>query len=167
MRRDTRAFEQLFKRNYSRLCGMAYQYLEDVEEARDVVNDVFEWAWAHFDALDMPTAEAYLGRAVRNRCLNLLEHRKVEAQFFLQNEMAVQEEEAGVPEEEERLMQQIEEACRRLPDKTRYVLSQCYYHRKRYKEVADELAITTDAVKKHIVKALKFLRESINKKGEI
>ena len=42
--RDIKAFEHLFKRNYVRLCKLAYYYLEDDEEAKDIVNDVFESA---------------------------------------------------------------------------------------------------------------------------
>lgn len=71
-------FEQLFKKNYSRLCGLAYQYLNDIEESKDVVNDAFEAVWNKFHTLQMDTADTYLMTIVRNRCLNLLEHRKVQ-----------------------------------------------------------------------------------------
>ena len=66
-------------------------------------------------------------------------------------------------EDKERTLEKIESVCKELPDKTRYILSQCYFHHKTYKEVASELQITPDAVKKHIVKALKILREAVQK----
>ena len=68
-------FEQLFKKNYSRLCGLAYQYLNNIEESKDVVNDAFETVWNKFHTLQMDTVDTYLMTIVRNRCLNLLEHR--------------------------------------------------------------------------------------------
>jgi RNA polymerase sigma-70 factor (ECF subfamily) len=42
------------------------------------------------------------------------------------------------------------------------VLEQCYYHRHTYREVAAELGITIDGVKKHITTAMKHLRQHFN-----
>ena len=50
-----------------------------------------------------------------------------------------------------------------LPPKTRHVLEECYFNNKKYKEVADSLEVSTNAVKKHIVKALGLLRERCRK----
>lgn len=156
-------FEQLFKKNYSRLCGLAYQYLNDVEESKDVVNDIFEIVWNKFHTLQMDTVDTYLMTIVRNRCLNLLEHRKVQQQYEASfSELDLLEEEMDW-EDRERTLEKIESVCKELPDKTRYILSQCYFHHKTYKEVASELQIAPDAVKKHIVKALKILREAVQK----
>lgn len=159
----TERFEQLFKQHYSRLCMRAYQYVGDAEEAKDLVNDIFEMVWKQADALDPETAGAYLMAAVRNRCLNLLDHRRVVDLYASQQEAEPTVEAETSGEEDEQLYRAVEQACRQLPDKTRYILSQCYFHRKKYKEVAEELAITTDGVKKHIMKALKYLRETVGK----
>ncbi len=156
-------FEQLFKKNYSRLCGLAYQYLNDIEESKDVVNDAFEAVWNKFHTLQMDTADTYLMTIVRNRCLNLLEHQKVQQQYgasFTESDLLEEEMDW---EDRERILEKIESVCNELPDKTRYILGQCYFHRKTYKEVASELQITPDAVKKHIMKALKVLREAVQK----
>ena len=48
-----------------------------------------------------------------------------------------------------------------LAPRTRLVLQECYIHKKKYKEVAAEMEISVNAVKKHIVKALKTIREEI------
>jgi RNA polymerase sigma-70 factor (ECF subfamily) len=66
----------------------------------------------------------------------------------------------------EELDERIRTMYRMLDDlapKTRLILQECYLHKKSYKEVAEELGVTTDAVKKHIVKALKTLRGKISK----
>lgn len=160
--RDIKAFEHLFKRNYVRLCKLAYYYLEDDEEAKDIVNDVFESAWRHYDSLTDISADSYLCTAVKNRCLNHLEHRKVRQLFHDQQQRQEMYAEEENIEDKESLFQQIEKICDQFPEKTRYIVSQCYFHHKKYKEVAEELAITPDAVKKHIMKALKLLRQSIS-----
>ena len=87
------------------------------------------------------------------------EQQQYEASF---SELDLLEEEMDW-EDRERTLEKIESVCKELPDKTRYILSQCYFHHKTYKEVASELQITPDAVKKHIVKALKILREAVQK----
>ena len=46
---------------------------------------------------------------------------------------------------------------------TRHILEECYLHEKKYKEVAAELNISISAVRKHIVKALKAIREEFAK----
>lgn len=155
-------FEIVFKRNYRELCLLASKLLKSLEDAQDVVNDVFEYTWKNYSQLKKETLDAYLYTAVRNRCYNFLEHQKVINKFSALASDLVEGQD-GSPEEYEVMLQQIESVCNELPEKTRYVLSQCYYHRKKYKEVAEEMHISTDAVKKHIVKALKVLRESVNR----
>ncbi|RHJ90421.1 RNA polymerase sigma-70 factor [Parabacteroides bouchesdurhonensis] len=155
-------FEIIFKRNYQRLCMFAYQFLENVEDARDVVNDVFEQAWKNYSSLKEESVDAYLYSAVKHRCLNFLEHKKVKHRY-IEIVSVFQENIETDYEAYEQLIEKINSVCSRLPDRTRYILSQCYFHHKKYKEVSEELGITTDAVKKHIMKALRILRESINK----
>ena len=41
----------------------------------------------------------------------------------------------------------------------------CYYEHKTYREVAEQLGISPDTVKKHISKALRTLREAMTLKG--
>ena len=47
-----------------------------------------------------------------------------------------------------------------------HILEACYIHNKKYKEVAEEKSISTSTVKKHIIKALKVLRDGMLKKTE-
>ena len=56
-------------------------------------------------------------------------------------------------------MASIMEAVNLLTPRTQQVLKACYVERKKYKEVAEELNISKSAVKKHIMNALKTLRE--------
>lgn len=48
-----------------------------------------------------------------------------------------------------------------LTPQTRTILEACYFKGKKYADVAEELGISTSAVKKHIVQALKILREEV------
>ena len=46
----------------------------------------------------------------------------------------------------------------KMPPRTRFVLEQCYLEGHTYKEVGEMMDITSDGVKKHIVKAFSMLR---------
>jgi DNA-directed RNA polymerase specialized sigma subunit len=42
------------------------------------------------------------------------------------------------------------------------LIKECYYENKKYQEVAENFGISISGVKKHIMKALKMLREEFN-----
>jgi RNA polymerase sigma-70 factor (ECF subfamily) len=60
----------------------------------------------------------------------------------------------------------VEKMLAQLPPQTRKILELCYLHRKKYAEVAEEMNISPDTVKKHVTKALKMLRELYNVKND-
>jgi RNA polymerase sigma-70 factor (ECF subfamily) len=65
-------------------------------------------------------------------------------------------------EQDERMMK-IQKVLDGMTPHTRHILEECYLHEKKYKEVAAELNISISAVRKHIVKALKAIREEFAK----
>lgn len=155
-------FEELFRKNYMRYYYFAYDILEQEEESRDVVAEAFMSVWKNHEYVEPGKLQSYLFTSVRNKSLSLLGKQKNVCR--LSNEMLhamAAETEAEWLEREERI-RQIEQELDNLPPRTRYVLEQCYYHRHSYREVAEELGITTDGIKKHITTALKHLRAHFN-----
>ena len=149
----------MYKENYIRLFYYAFRFLTDEEACKDVVNDVFEKAWQQFDELKTETASAYLYAQVRSRCIDRLRHQQVEEQYAeLYRALSEDVFEIRADEREERLAR-IEKTIASLTDPTKTILKECYYENKKYQEVADEFGISVSGVKKHIMKALKLLRE--------
>ena len=71
-------FEQLFKEYYTKLCYFALKYTEDNEAAEEVVQDVFYRLWEKRKTIAIKTSvNAYLYIAVRNKCLQQINHLKV------------------------------------------------------------------------------------------
>ena len=145
----TSRFEQLYKENYARLYYYAFRFITDEEVCKDIVNDVFEKAWLHFEDLKPDTATAYLYVQTRNRCIDHLRHRQVEEQYA---------------DEMEERVQRIEKCIEQLKDPTKTILKECYFDNKKYQEVAEEFGITIHGIKKHIMKALRLLREEFGSK---
>ena len=156
------AFERLFKSQYPRLYYYALQLLKDAEQSRDVVSETFTLVWENFDSCIPETLPAFLLKTVKNKCLDQIRHANVHLQYADYYLHAVEEAYSQADENEER-QRQVMEMLDRLPDTTRHVLEECYLHHKKYLEVAKEMDICQETVKRHIMKALKLLREQANR----
>ena len=154
-------FEQLYRGNYARLYYYAFRFVADEEACRDIVNDVFEQAWKDREQLQEATAVACLYTRTRNRCIDYLRHRQVEQQYATFLRTLTSEDPSIPPGEREERVRRMERYLERMTDPTRSIVKQCYYDGKKYREVAEERGITPDGVKKHIVKALRMLREEL------
>lgn len=160
---DKADFDILFRMYYAPLCSFAHTLVYDWEMSRDIVSDAFEYVWRNFERVDKSTVKSYLYLYVKNRAIDFLRHKDIRdnyAELFLKLEPAYDK--ITFNEMDER-MQLIHAAIETLSPSTRFILEQCYLYEKKYKEVAEELGISTSAVQKHIVKALKQIRERIVK----
>lgn len=159
-------FERLFSEMYPRLVRFATTLMDNTEEAKDIVSETMEQAWKEFDQLKENTRSAWLYAAVRNGCLNRLKHLNVEQQHIDRLTEVTRAEMNQGYRAHEALLQQAENIARSLPEPTCTILRSCYWEKKTYQQVADELGISPDTVKKHISKALRTLREAILKKED-
>lgn len=156
--KNKRQFEQIFRENYTRLYYHALNFLNDSENARDVVNDVFEYVWTHYDQFEFTTSiTPLLYTLVRNQAINLVRHHKVEAKY---QQKALQEFHFSDDDysEYEELIQRLQIAISGLPPQTQTVFKACFLESKKYAEVGAELNISVNTVKTHITKALRILR---------
>lgn len=152
------AFGIVFKAQYPNLYYLALQLLKDEETSRDIVSEVFARVWENFETYEMKTLPAFLMKTVKNKCLDHLRHSAVEAQYADYYLHAVSESYVHTDENEER-QRQVGEMLDLLPETTRHVLEECYLNHKKYREVAEEMNVCQETVKRHIMKALKLLRE--------
>lgn len=159
---STATAESLFRMHYKDMYRMAYTLLHDAEESRDVVQSVFLRLIDRRVALEPQTARSYLLTATRHACLNLMSRKKAEErmQQFYPRDL-----EAPLLSAEEQ--EQRWRAINRFIDKgltpqTSRVLRLCYDKGLSYREVADKLGISVAAVNKHMVQALRKLRERFN-----
>ncbi len=159
-------FERLFTEMYPRLVRFALTLMGNADEARDIVSETMEQAWKDFDRLEESTRNAWLYATVRNGCLNRLKHLNVEQQHIDAVIAATRADMDNGYLEHEALLQQAEAIARNLPEPTCTILRYCYWEKKTYQQVAKELGISPDTVKKHISKALRILREAMLRKEE-
>lgn len=156
---DERQFEELFQKEYDRLYYYAIGIIPDSDVVSDLLQDLFAAVWTNRQMLEVSQMHPYLTKAIRNRCLTWLRHSSVEGERVEAESMAemlLDDDDGEILKER---LNKLDKALSQMPEKTRFVIEECYYHNKQYKEVAEELDITSDGIKKHITKAFRFLRE--------
>ncbi len=149
-------FERLFKDNYPHMYRMAFSMVEDADDAKDVVSQVFTQMWRSKPQVSDGSMRGYLLAATRNQCLHQLRQRQLQREMEAELQQAAQD---SVDEEREELMRQLQQVIdENLTEQDRRVLSLHYDEEKTYSETASILGISTAAVNKHITRSLAKIR---------
>lgn len=152
-------FERLFKDNYPHMYRMAFSMVEDADDAKDVVSQVFTQMWRSKPQVSDGSMRGYLLAATRNQCLHQLRQRQLQREMEAGLQQAAQD---SVDEEREELMRQLQQVIdENLTEQDRRVLSLHYDEEKTYAETATILGISTAAVNKHITRSLAKIRSTL------
>lgn len=158
--RDKKDFDSLFRQYYSPLLMFALQYVDDADDAHDIVGAAYEDLWNKFFDIDLSTVKSYLYVSVRNLCIDRLRRQKCHqryVEFVRITATTTETADAALDQNyKERLVKNV---FNLLKPPTSDILRACYIDGKKYKEVAAEMNISVSTVKKHIIKALKIIRE--------
>ena len=156
------AFEKLFEDHYLGLCIYAKKIVGDMDDARDIVQDVFVTLYdrRHFIKINT-SVQSYLYRAVHNACLNKLKKVKTHEVHheYLQYFLPLTEDQDPVTKVE--LEEKILEAIQNLPTKCRKIFEMNRFEGKKNKEIAEILGLSVRTVETQISNALKLLRDNL------
>ena len=154
------AFESLFKELYAPLSGYARKYLSDLDQAEEMVQDVFCNLWEKRQNLNITTSiSSYLYTSVRNRCLNEIRRQKNTSIQDAHEIEAVADYSSKIEEIE--LDERIEKAIQELPEMSRKVFEMSRMEGMKYKEISEKLNIGIKAVEANMSRALKKLRTDL------
>lgn len=159
---DITAYETLFRAYYKLLNLEAFLLLEDQMEAEDQVQLLFIEIWNKKMYLNIQTSlKGYLRRAIRNRCLNVIEKRKIEGKKFNDGfDLNDSVEEPNWFEQVE-AENKISSLLETLPPQRLQAFYLVYVDKKRYKDAADEMGITINSIKTHLKLAIKDLKRKL------
>ena len=160
MKGDERAFQSLFIDYYPLLVSSAMKYVDEQEAAEDIVQDVFVKVWEGRENLQgIDNLSAYLYQMVRFKSFNYLRAEKVrqqatksfteELEFFEINEYI-----------ENETFRIVMHALEDLPAGSRNVFSRAIQGYSA-KEIAEELGIAVETVKKQKQIARRMLKEKL------
>lgn len=156
-------FEKLFKDHFVHLCNFARGYLNDTEDAKEIVQEVFFKLWQNRDSINLDkSVKSYLFTSVRNRSLNFIrDHKKFKSQVLdvdiADYDLAFEQDVFSKYDLENR----INVALNKLPEKCREVFVMSRQEELKYKEIAEKLNISVKTVEAQMSKALRILREEL------
>lgn len=164
---DRFAFEQVFRTYYKRLHGYAYSFVNQKQEAEDIVQTIFLKIWAQREDWKPPgTLKHYLFAAIRNEALNRLRHQQVVKKTEDEVSRIFRElKESSVSEKDdelEELRKDIERGIDQLPSRCRKIFVLNRRSGLTYAEIADFLDISVNTVGTQMGRALKSLREHLS-----
>jgi RNA polymerase sigma-70 factor, ECF subfamily len=161
---DITAFEMLFRTYYQPLCNYAYTFLQDKEDAEEIVQSTFLLVWEKKDTLAIRTSvRPYLYAMVRNACLNVLKHEKIKQKFASEEVAYADRSHDSVTHmiATNELEYRIKVAMEELPEQCRMVFKLSRFEELKYSEIAEQLNISIKTVENHMGKALKIMRDQL------
>lgn len=157
MAKNLQSYEKLFRELFKPLCAFALKYVNDLDECRNLVQEVFISLWEKYDGLPAGTNHrSYLFTAVRNRCLNHLRDKK--KLTILENVAEANHAETSTELEAKELEREIELGINSLPEKCRQIFELNRMEGLKYGEIAEKLGISIKTVEAQMSKALSVLR---------
>ena len=162
--KDKRAFELVFRENYGIMKIYAMRFLDDREDAEEIVQDVFFKFWEKCESLASDSSiKSYLYRSVHNTCLNHIKHQKVKDTYRQYILYLMEKEHEDAPWDQDRTDRQarIREEIDKLPPRCSEIFKLSRYEGLKYHEIAEHLEISIKTVEVQMGKALKTLRETL------
>ena len=164
---DANKFEQIFKDLQPRLYVYCRKYINDSEEAKDIVQECFVALWQNRNEI-IYSIESYLFRAVHNRCISYIRSLRVHTDYENSARQKLREMEIH-PETPKPLTELylkevnklIRHCVKNLPEGCRLVFMMSRYMGMSNQEIANELGISVRTVEKHNSNALKILKEEL------
>lgn len=168
-RQDKEVFKYLYNHFFQRLFLYAKSYLDDDQESKDIVQELFYKLWEKNKKINFPTTvSAYLFRAVHNNCIQVLRHKTIEKKHNDHSRMKLLEAEIVYHNSTDHIfsslnLQEIQEVFRRtllqMPEKTREIFLLSRQLGNKNREIASNLNISIKTVEYHLSNALIFLKE--------
>jgi len=161
-------FADLVARQQRRALRIAYQYLRDVHDADEAVQDAFVKVFTHITTYreDLPF-EVWFTRILVNRCLDVRKARSRRLKWALPMTASP---DGRLPDRpslqdsvEDRLISSerrrtIGEAVERLPNRQRAVFTLCHIGEQSTAEVSQALGLSEATVRVHLFRAIRKLR---------
>lgn len=158
------AFREIYDRYYTLLYLFAYNKIRNVEEAKDVVHDVFEWMIDHRKDFVLKTSlSSYLYKSVLNKVLNIFSHQAIVKKYIEQGDhfIEVDSVETDYLIREKDIAELIRQEIEAMPPKMREVYELKFNGYLSAREIAAKLDITENTVNTHLKRAVKQLKKNL------
>jgi RNA polymerase sigma-70 factor (ECF subfamily) len=158
------AFKSIFNQYYKPLCSFARKYVFDLAVAEDIIQELFVKFWEQRNEIQLKTsAKSYLFQSARNECLNYLKHQHVKEKYKTHVSIVSTDSFFHDSLEEEEINQLVYRTIQSLPSRRKQIFEMSRFEGKSIEEIARELSISRNTIKNQLVKALKQIRQVLEK----
>ena len=164
---DIKAFDAIYDHFYQPILGFC-KYMITVEEAEDVLGEIFFKLWKLRDKWDsINNVKAFLYVSARNACFDLIRTKKSREEKQREISLLMEREQELVlkSEMESELIFRIKQEIENLPEKCRKVFILSYFEGYKNPEIAEKLSLSDQTVKNLKASALKAIRTALLKKN--
>ena len=157
------AFAEIYRRHWQQLYVHAYNMLDDEDEAKDIVQEIFTSFWLKGRNLELKISlRTYFHSAVKNRILNMIEHNRIRNNYLNSlGDILFSHNNTEFRLEEDERIKLIDQEILYLPPKMRTIFELRRTEEFSYKEIGEQLGISDKTVKKQINNAIKLLKMKV------
>lgn len=158
---DEQAFEQLFERCRSKVYSIAFYLSKSPFAAEDISQEVFVSLWVSRKCLKkVESFDAYLYTIIYHKVLRYLKSETNQQQIMLwavnAKSVSLNSTEESITEKEIKLL--LGKAIEQLPPQKKLIYRLNKEHGLNYEEIGEQLQISPNTVKNHLVEAVKLIR---------
>lgn len=163
---DSAAFTMLYRRYWEELYVVAVKALRDKTEAGDVIQEVFLSLWNRRQELNIEGSVAnYLHTAVRYKAIHHIEKNITRRDYLaVLADVSVNwlPPNAEVNLQLEELQKTLNTVVTKMPPKMQQVYILSRQNQLSHKEIAEQLCVSVETVKKHIQHALQLIKAALH-----
>ena len=170
---DISSFEELFLSYYPQMKRYTLHFIQDDEEANDLVQDVFLKLWDKRDSIKDKNKEvAFMFTLLRNKCLNCLKKKVIEGKY-MQRQIHFETERLyhlnldqsnEFESMKDRLSIEFDSLISEMPEKCGQAFRLKWFEGLKIKEIAERMNISTTMVDKHLAKGMDIARRKFKYK---
>jgi len=149
----------------SKLLRFALQILQDEEEAKDVLQDIFLKLWQKRDELEkVENLDAFAMRMTRNRCLDVIKSRRTVSMEGIKKINLADENWSDTDHlENADSVSLVKRIISELPDIQRTIIQLRDIEQLEYEEIAEATEMNVNAIRVNLSRARKKVRDEILK----
>lgn len=154
--------EHLFRMHYGAMFKLAVAMLHDSDEAKDAVSEVFVRLFRDNFHLPKKGTGAYLLVSVRNQCLDIIRQKQMKERVNKLLTIETEPDLSPIQHQTDYYMELLAFADNKLTTQTRTVFRLRFDKQLSYKAIAEQVGISEAAVYKHLIQAIRKMKEQFN-----
>lgn len=160
---DEAAFTAIYNRHWEKLLATAFYFTHDKQSAEDIVHEVMMSLWIRKTEVNIDSLSPYLGTAVKFAVFKSIAREKRRRDLMTSYKPAETEADIENKLEAKFLEELLLGRTEQLPDKARLIFDYSRKHELTVAQIAEKMDLSPKAVEYHITRALRFLRQSLQK----